>query len=85
MNPLFEWELKMLPVAVRWFDKARSCPAQFTFSHNVMENIQRQLQMIAYTELRKLLAVYEFVRAMPIECADGYLGKNTKTRKRARS
>ena len=87
MNPLFEWELKMLPIAVRWFDIARSCPAQFTFSQNVTENIQRQLQMIAYTELRKLSAVYEFVRAMPIECVDGYLGKNTKKKeeKRARS
>lgn len=37
-------------------------------------------------ETSKLQAIYEFVRDMPIECADGYFGRNKKgSKKRARS
>jgi len=37
-------------------------------------------------EMSKLRAIYEFVRGMPVECADGYFGRNKKgSKKRARS
>ena len=37
-------------------------------------------------ETSKLQAIYEFVRDMPMECADGYFGRNKKgSKKRARS
>jgi len=37
-------------------------------------------------ETSKLQAIYEFVRGMPVECADGYFGRNKKgSKKRARS
>jgi len=37
-------------------------------------------------EMSKLQAIYEFVRDMPMECADGYFGRSKKvSKKRARS
>ena len=49
MQPFFEWELKVLPIAVNWFDHAQSI---------VNDNN-------AGTGKHKLGTIYQFIRAMP--------------------
>ena len=49
MQPFFEWDLKVLPLAVDWFERARS-----------IEAIDE-----AGIDKRKLDAIYQFIRAMP--------------------
>jgi hypothetical protein len=49
MQPFLEWELKVLPIAVNWFDRARS-----------IEDIDE-----AVIGKQKLGAMYQFIRAMP--------------------
>ena len=49
MQPFFEWDLKVLPVAVNWFERAQS--------------IQNDDE--AGTDRHKLGAIYQFIRAMP--------------------
>ena len=49
MEQFFQWELKMLPVVTKWFDKARACTRNFEAPINA----------------RQLSSVYQFVRAMP--------------------
>ena len=51
MEPLLEWELKVLPIAVNWFHKAREYVGS-----NEGENV----------DARKLSAIYQFVRALPL-------------------
>jgi len=73
MHPFFEWELKCLPIAVNWFDAG---PGYFRNPPVIRKEI----------ETSKLQAIYEFVRGMPVECADGYFGRDKKGgKKRARS
>jgi hypothetical protein len=49
MQPFFEWDLKVLPIAVDWFDRAR-----FVYDNNE-----------AGIGNHKLGAIYQFIRAMP--------------------
>ena len=49
MQPFFEWELKVLPIAINWFERARSI-------HNNEE---------AGIYKHQLEAIYQFTRAMP--------------------
>jgi len=81
MTPFLEWDLKCLPIAVKWIDKAI---------------LLFQIQDRHYIQSQKLQAVYEFIRGMPAECADGYFNRRNKkaitnrrnkkaSRKRARS
>lgn len=52
VKPLFEWDLNALPLAVRWFNRARTCPIEMRGSKSVRK--------------RKFWAIYQFVRDMPI-------------------
>mmetsp|Transcript_26434 Transcript_26434/g.55209 ORF Transcript_26434/g.55209 Transcript_26434/m.55209 type:complete len:329 (+) Transcript_26434:526-1512(+) len=52
VKPFFEWDLKALPLVVRWFNRARTCPIEMRGSKSVRK--------------RKFWAIYQFVRAMPI-------------------
>jgi len=73
MLPFFEWELSCLPIAVNWFD-------------NAAPYYRRPPVFRKEVETSKLQAIYEFVRGMPVECSDGYFGRNKKgSKKRARS
>ena len=63
MQPFFEWDLKVLPLAIKWFERARyvedddvteSSVLYFQHSDN-LEGINNH----------KLGAIYQFVRAMP--------------------
>ena len=49
MQPFFEWDLKVLPIAVNWFERARS------IDRNDEARIGKH----------KLGAIYQFIRAMP--------------------
>ena len=50
MQPFFQWDLKVLPIAINWFERARS----------IRTGIGE-----ASIDKRKLEAIYQFVRAMP--------------------
>ena len=49
MQPFFEWELKVLPLAINWFELARS------FDINNEAGVGKH----------KLGAIFQFIRAMP--------------------
>ena len=49
MQPFFEWELKVLPLAIEWFESARSIENE---NETGIGN-------------HKLGAIYQFIRAMP--------------------
>jgi len=61
MEPLLEWDLKVLPLAVTWFDRARN------YARDDESNIYAQNEE-SNVDARKLSAVYQFVRALPMEC-----------------
>jgi len=52
MESFFEWDLKVLPAAIVWFDRARACT----------ENDEAEMNV----DLMKLSAIYQFTRAMPM-------------------
>eukprot|EP00984_Skeletonema_dohrnii_P027879 scaffold17584_cov71-Skeletonema_dohrnii-CCMP3373.AAC.3 len=64
MTPLLQWELKCLPLAVGWFEKAQPCTALSIdelgpdYEGQVLEESEEAFQS------RVLTAVYEFVRGM---------------------
>jgi hypothetical protein len=49
MQPFFEWEWKVLPLAISWFERARSI----------------EEEDVARISKRKLEVIYQFIRAMP--------------------
>ena len=55
MQPFFEWDLKVLPLAVKWFERAGSIGRD-----GYIESID-----VVEVGKRKLEAVYQFIRAMP--------------------
>ena len=65
MTPLLQWELKCLPLAVGWFEKAQPCTALSIdelgpdYEGQVLEESEEAFQS------RVLTALYEFVRGMP--------------------
>ena len=50
MRPFFEWELKVLPIAINWFEQACGVCTR---------------ERIVVMRKRKLEAIYQFIRAMP--------------------
>lgn len=50
MRPFLEWELKVLPIAITWFDKATTC-----------RNAD-----LARINTNKLSAIYQFARTLPL-------------------
>jgi len=52
MQPFFEWEFKVLPLIINWFERA----SLIDMPGNTGTNI----------ESRKLSSVYQFVRGMPV-------------------
>ena len=53
MRPFFEWDLKVLPIAINWFERAKSIRNYVGAYHE------------ATIDKRKLDAIYQFIRAMP--------------------
>ena len=52
MLPFFEWEFKVLPIAVNWLERASGYQMPRGFEPNI--------------ERRKLSTIYQFVRGMPV-------------------
>jgi len=65
MTPLLQWELKCLPLAVGWFERATICT---TLSiHNSNPDLSRRIleESKEVFQNRILTALYEFVRGVP--------------------
>ena len=62
MTPFFEWEMKVLPLALNWFDRARSIEINgaYTFVANRDHEAQHLKTRIAELELD---AIYQFILA----------------------
>ena len=52
MTPFFEWEFKVLPLMIDWFEKASTVDMPEDFEPNIGP--------------RKLSSIYQFVRGMPV-------------------
>ena len=65
VTPLFEFNLKCLPLVVAWLEEAKS------YVSNVNESIK-------VFQCRQLSAVYKFIRGMPLLAANGYRGQKAK-------
>ena len=63
MQPLFEWDLKMLPYVIEWFERAAAYGIE-------AEECNRK---------RKLAAIYQFTRGMPELTTESILGVNKKS------
>jgi len=61
MLPFFEWEFKVLPLMIDWFERASA----ITTPPNFQPNIGR----------RKLSSIYQFVRGMPLLYVEAHLRK----------
>jgi len=57
MEPFFAWDLKILPIAIKWFDTALT---RFPDVSNFHNNNQMAIGK------KKLLAIYEFARMLPM-------------------
>ena len=69
--PFFEWEFKVLPMVLRWLERASS----FRMPRGFQPNIDR----------RKLSTIYQFVRAMPVLFVETRLRKELEDIKVAES
>jgi len=67
MTPFFEWKLKFLPMAVAWFERAMPCTALTIYDHD--PDLRRLVldESDESFESRKLTAMFEFIRGMPLE------------------
>ncbi|KAK1734231.1 leucine-rich repeat protein [Skeletonema marinoi] len=74
MTPFFEWKLKFLPMAVAWFERAMPCTALTI--HDQHPDLRRRVldESDESFESRKLTAMYEFVRGMPMEVMESRSG-----------
>ena len=52
MTPFFEWEFKVLPLMIDWFEKAATVDMPEDFESNI--------------EPKKLSSIYQFIRGMPL-------------------
>ena len=59
MTPLLKWELKFLPLAVNWFERAKPCTALSFGQNRILEESDEVF------ESRILTALYDFVRGAP--------------------
>jgi len=65
MKPFYQWKLNVLPLMVKWFQKASACQDYFEES---IETFQR----------RQLSAMYRFIRGVPLLVADGFWSQQLK-------
>ena len=63
MRPFFEWELKVLPIAVTWFERARSI--EINGVAGVVTGQNSYPRRKTSVDKHKLSAIYQFIRAMP--------------------
>ena len=66
MMPFFEWEFKVLPLMIDWFERASEIP-RVSFSQHISQG--------------KLSSIYQFVRAMPVLYVETRLKKDLEDSK----
>ena len=71
MLPFFEWEFKVLPLALHWLERA----SEFEMPRGLEPNIEE----------RKLSTIYQFVRGMPVLYVETCLRKELEDIKVAES
>eukprot|EP00984_Skeletonema_dohrnii_P026244 scaffold15567_cov74-Skeletonema_dohrnii-CCMP3373.AAC.4 len=65
MAPLLQWKLKCLPLAVGWFERAKSCTTLSIDEYNYTDDSRRVLEESEEVfQSRILTALYEFVRGV---------------------
>ena len=69
MTPFFEWEFKVLPLMINWFEKASSITMPQDYEPNIRP--------------RKLSSIYQFVRGMPLLYVETRLRKELEDIKAA--
>ena len=67
MTPLLQWELKFLPLAVAWFERAKPCTSLTICEANSASRRRVLEESSDDFQNRVLSAMYEFVRGMPME------------------
>jgi len=71
MTPFFEWEFKVLPLMMHWFERASAIPSM---SLGFGQRVRRG----------KLSSIYQFVRGMPVEYVETRLRQELEEIKAAR-
>jgi len=72
MMPFFEWEFKVLPLMINWFERASSIrPMPASFGRRISRG--------------KLSSIYQFVRGMPLLYVEAHLKKELEDIKAAES
>eukprot|EP00984_Skeletonema_dohrnii_P011908 scaffold4777_cov120-Skeletonema_dohrnii-CCMP3373.AAC.10 len=66
MTPFFQWKLKLLPLVVAWFERARSC-----LGLGYLE------ESISSFERRELSSIYQFTRGLPLLVVDGFYNQKS--------
>ena len=70
MTPFFEWEFKVLPLIIKWFEEAASCLKGSEDYGNNPNYIHPCPELLPEVEVniegRKQSSIYQFVRAMPL-------------------
>ena len=61
MQPFFEWEFKVLPMVLDWFERASACEMPAGFDAKLGE--------------RKLSCIYQFVKGLPLLYVEACLKK----------
>lgn len=69
MTPFFEWEFKVLPLMIGWFERASVIDMPKDYEPDI--------------EPRKLSSIYQFIRAMPLLYVETYLMKELEDIKAA--
>ncbi len=64
----FEWKLKLLPIAVSWFERVMILADEHSW---ISDETSEEFQC------RQLSAMYNFVRGMPLLTIDGYRSRNS--------
>jgi len=69
MRSFLHWDLKFLPLAVAWFERAKPCTTLTIYEDDYDADLSRRLleESDEAFESRTLTAMYEFVRGMPME------------------
>jgi hypothetical protein len=80
MEPLFRWKLKFLPLIVAWFDE-RDDTLDFMYLAELYDSFEVD-KVSARMGSRKLSAVYQFIRGMPLLVVDCYRDEKIGTKKR---
>mmetsp|Transcript_2644 Transcript_2644/g.4095 ORF Transcript_2644/g.4095 Transcript_2644/m.4095 type:complete len:103 (+) Transcript_2644:1542-1850(+) len=86
MEHFFKWNLECLPLSIRWFDMVRESQELLEIREEQEVNpfpihVNMAIEKLTTLELGSM-AMYKFVRAMPMHVLNGFRGKERGSRKR---